>query len=99
VGVDLSQRLVPDGLWELVAPLLPSFNSRPQGGGTAPCDERAVYRHQRSRSIPYERGVRGELSAATKSLRYTATASTGLPRGSSIWYGSQRSPVSNNWPT
>ncbi|WP_206190898.1 transposase [Streptomyces phaeochromogenes] len=22
--------------------MLPSFNSRPQGGGTAPCDERAV---------------------------------------------------------
>ncbi|MFD5430299.1 IS5 family transposase [Streptomyces sp. NPDC127084] len=42
MGADLSQRLVPDGLWELVAPLLPSFNSRPQGGGTAPLDERAV---------------------------------------------------------
>ncbi|MFE9650383.1 transposase [Streptomyces sp. NPDC006365] len=27
----------------MVAPLLPSFNSRPQGGGTAPCDERAVF--------------------------------------------------------
>ncbi|MFF5477298.1 transposase [Streptomyces sp. NPDC012935] len=38
----MSQRLVPDGLWELAAPLLPSFNSRPQGGGTAPCDEWAV---------------------------------------------------------
>jgi hypothetical protein len=35
---------------------------------------------------------------ATKSLRYTATASIGLPCGSSIWYGSQQSPVSNNWP-
>ncbi|MGW0336991.1 transposase [Streptomyces sp. NPDC003011] len=35
--------MVPDGLWKLVAPLLPSFNSRPQGGGTAPCDERAVF--------------------------------------------------------
>lgn len=43
MGVDLSERLVPDGLWELVAPLLPSFNSRPQGGGTAPRDERAVF--------------------------------------------------------
>ncbi|MEW2051593.1 transposase [Streptomyces sp. NPDC005476] len=43
MGVDLSQRLVPDGLGELVAPLLPSFNFRPQGGGTAPCDERAVF--------------------------------------------------------
>ncbi|XXZ47609.1 IS5 family transposase (plasmid) [Streptomyces cavourensis] len=43
VGADLSQRLVPDDLWELVAPLLPSFKSRPQGGGTAPRDERAVF--------------------------------------------------------
>jgi transposase len=43
VGADLSQRLVPDGLWELAAPLLPSFASRPQGGGTAPLDERAVF--------------------------------------------------------
>lgn len=43
VGVDLSQRLVLDGLWKLVAPLLPSLNSRPQGSGTAPCDERAAF--------------------------------------------------------
>lgn len=34
---------MPDGLWELVAPLLPGFKSRPQGGGTAPVDERAVF--------------------------------------------------------
>ncbi|WP_420717990.1 IS5 family transposase [Streptomyces sp. H34-S4] len=40
---DLSRRLVPDELWELVAPLLPSFAARPQGGGTAPRDERAVF--------------------------------------------------------
>jgi transposase len=43
VGADLSQRLVPDGLWDLVAPLLPSFAPRRQGGGTAPLDERAVF--------------------------------------------------------
>ncbi|OKI37084.1 transposase [Streptomyces sp. TSRI0281] len=41
--VDLSRRLVPDELWELVAPLMPRFTSRPQGGGTAPVDERAVF--------------------------------------------------------
>ncbi|MFF9757843.1 IS5 family transposase [Streptomyces sp. NPDC014344] len=39
----MSQRLVPDELWSLVAPLLPPFASRPQGGGTAPVDERAVF--------------------------------------------------------
>ncbi|WP_437076547.1 IS5 family transposase [Streptomyces sp. enrichment culture] len=43
MGVGLSQRLVPDELWSLVAPLLPPFASRPQGGGTAPVDERAVF--------------------------------------------------------
>lgn len=43
VSADLSKRLVPDELWELVAPLLPSFAVRPQGGGTAPRDERAVF--------------------------------------------------------
>ncbi|MFF7975717.1 transposase [Streptomyces sp. NPDC007905] len=42
-GADLSQRLVPDGLCVLVTPSLPSFASRPQGGGTAPLDERAVF--------------------------------------------------------
>ncbi|WP_329031737.1 IS5 family transposase [Streptomyces sp. NBC_01725] len=40
---DLTKRLAPDELWELVAPLLPSFAARPQGGGTAPRDERAVF--------------------------------------------------------
>ncbi|WP_425580521.1 transposase [Streptomyces iranensis] len=51
-------------MWELVAPLLPSFAARPQGGGTAPCDARAVFtavvyvltsscawRHLRRRSV------------------------------------------------
>jgi transposase len=43
MGVDLSQRLVPDGLWELAAPLLPAFPLRRQGGGTAPLNGRAVF--------------------------------------------------------
>ncbi|CUU53788.1 Putative transposase of IS4/5 family (DUF4096) [Parafrankia irregularis] len=38
----LALRLVPDELWELVEPLLPPFTPRPQGGGTAPAEERAV---------------------------------------------------------
>ncbi|MEV7317785.1 transposase [Streptomyces microflavus] len=41
--VDLSRRLVPDELWELLAPLMPKFVSRPQGGGTDPVEERAVF--------------------------------------------------------
>nr|WP_280185642.1 MULTISPECIES: IS5 family transposase [Nocardia] len=39
----MSKRLVPDELWALVEPLLPEFAARPQGGGTAPVDERAVF--------------------------------------------------------
>ena len=40
---DLSQRLVPDELWALAQPLLPGFVPRPQGGGTAGVDDRAVF--------------------------------------------------------
>lgn len=39
----LPKRLVPDELWALAEPLLPEFSPRPQGGGTAPIDERAVF--------------------------------------------------------
>jgi transposase len=39
----LSRRLVPDELWALAAPLIPGFGARPQGGGTAPVDDRAVW--------------------------------------------------------
>ena len=39
----LSERLVPDSLWALVEPLLPGFEPRRQGGGTAPVAERAVF--------------------------------------------------------
>jgi transposase len=36
-------RLVPDELWEIVGPLIPGFEPRTQGGGTAPTDDRAVF--------------------------------------------------------
>lgn len=39
----MSQRLVPDELWTLAEPLIPPFAARPQGGGTAPVDDRAVF--------------------------------------------------------
>lgn len=42
-GAELSRRLVTDELWRTVEPLLPSFTSRPQGGGTAPTDARIVF--------------------------------------------------------
>ncbi len=40
---DLSRRLVPDELWALAEPLIPGFKPRPQGGGTGPVDDRAVF--------------------------------------------------------
>jgi transposase len=40
---DLSRRLVPDELWAMVGPLIPGFEPRPQGGGTASVDDRAVF--------------------------------------------------------
>lgn len=45
VGVDdsLALRLVPDALREIVEPLVPGFQARPQSGGTAPADDRAVF--------------------------------------------------------
>ncbi|MFE9320020.1 IS5 family transposase [Nocardia sp. NPDC052278] len=39
----LSEHLVPDALWELVEPLLPSSVPRRKGGGPAPVDQRAVF--------------------------------------------------------
>ncbi|MCM3884966.1 IS5 family transposase [Frankia sp. R82] len=39
----LATRLVPDDLWALVEPLLPGFEARLQGGGTAPLEDRAVF--------------------------------------------------------
>ena len=40
---ELSLRLVPDALWEIVEPSIPRFVARPQGGGSAPADDRAVF--------------------------------------------------------
>lgn len=78
----LAQRLVPDELWEVVAPLIPAWSSRQQGGGTAPVDDRAVFtaivfvlasgcawRH-----LPPSFGV----SPATAHRRFTAWTKAGL---------------------
>ncbi len=34
---------MPDELWALAEPLIPKFTRRPQGGGTAPVEDRAVF--------------------------------------------------------
>jgi transposase len=39
----LSRQLVSDELWALARPLIPRFSPRPQGGGTTPVDDRAVF--------------------------------------------------------
>ncbi|MGL5830025.1 MAG: IS5 family transposase [Angustibacter sp.] len=39
----MSRRLVSDELWAVVEPLLPPRNVRPQGGGRAAVDDRAVF--------------------------------------------------------
>lgn len=84
VSADLSMRLVPDELWELVASLLPSFAARPQGGGTAPRDERAVFTAVvyvltsgcAWRYLPESFGV----SPATAHRRFSAWTEAGLWR-------------------
>ncbi|WP_181727537.1 transposase [Streptomyces sp. PT12] len=83
--MDLSRRLVPDGLWELARPLLPRFGCRPQGGGTAPCDERAVFAAVvyvltsgcAWRQLPRVFGV----SPATAHRRFTVWTRAGVWRG------------------
>ncbi|EXU89719.1 transposase [Streptomyces noursei PD-1] len=84
MAVDLSRRLVPYGLWELAAPLLPKFTSRPQGGGTSPVDERALFTAVvyvptsgcAWRRLPPTFGV----SPATAHRRFTAWTEAGLWR-------------------
>lgn len=39
----LSRRLVPDQMWELVQPLIPTPKVRPQGGGRTRVGDRAVF--------------------------------------------------------
>jgi transposase len=84
VAQRLGQELVPDGLWEIVEPLLPPQRERPQGGGTRYVEDRAVFtaivyvlttgcawRH-----LPAEFGV----SKATVHRRFVAWTEAGLWR-------------------
>ncbi len=78
----LSRRLVPDELWEIVEPLLPVFNPRRQGGGTAGIENRAVFTAVvyvltsgvAWRHLPESFGV----SPATAHRRFTAWTRAGL---------------------
>ncbi|MFF3129863.1 transposase [Streptomyces sp. NPDC057908] len=79
--VDLSRRLVPDELWELTSPLLPRFKSRPQGGGTAPVDERAVFAAvvyvltSGCAAVLDELGIRGRAPSFSRSARCSRSGS------------------------
>lgn len=42
-GDAFARRLVSDELWQIAGPLLPGFSARPQGGGTAGLQARAVF--------------------------------------------------------
>jgi transposase len=83
-GERLGQELVPDGLWELVEPLIPPQTERPQGGGTRYVDDRAVFTAVvyvlttgcARRHLPAEFGV----SKATAHRRFVAWTEAGLWR-------------------
>ncbi|MFI6166447.1 IS5 family transposase [Nocardia sp. NPDC051052] len=80
----MSKRLAPEGLWELVEPLLPEFAPRTQGGGRAPVDQRAVFTAVvyvlasgcAWRMLPPTFGV----SVPTAHRRFTAWTKTGVWR-------------------
>jgi transposase len=84
VAERLGRELVPDGLWQIVEPLIPPQRERPQGGGTRHVEDRAVFsaivyvlttgcawRH-----LPAEFGV----SPATAHRRFVAWTQAGLWR-------------------
>ena len=84
MGERLEQELVPEGLWELVEPLIPPQTERPQGGGTRYVDDRAVFTSVvyvlttgcAWRHLPAEFGV----SKATAHRRFVAWTKAGLWR-------------------
>jgi transposase len=80
----LGQEPIPDGLWQIVEPLLPPQTERPQGGGTRYVDDRAVFTATvyvltsgcAWRHLPAEFGV----STATVPRRFVAWTEAGLWR-------------------
>jgi hypothetical protein len=69
---DLSRRLVLDGLWAVAQPLIQRFDPRPQGGGTTPVDDRAVFTAAQRLLRPQASGrshSRDQVSARASSER------------------------------
>ena len=79
---ELSLRLVPDAFWEIAEPVVPEFDPRRQGGGTAPLDKRSVFTAivyvltsgSAWRHLPAEFGV----SVPTAHRRFTRWAKAGV---------------------
>ncbi len=84
MGERIGQTLVPDGLWEIVEPLLPAQRERPQGGGTRRVNDRAVFTAivyvlttgYAWRHLPAE----FEVSKATAHRRFVTWTQAGLGR-------------------
>jgi hypothetical protein len=80
VGKRLAPDLVPDGLWEIVEPLLPPQTERPQGGGTRYVEDRAVFTdrlradHRLRLAAPAELTIRYERSAGLFTAFLTTAA-------------------------
>ena len=67
VGERLGRELVPDGLWEIVEPLIPPQRERPQGGGTRYVEDRAVLdRLGEQAAIDWSRAVVDAASVRAK---------------------------------
>jgi len=84
----------------LDACLIHKLKSRPSTG--VACSQRtsaaARNRHQRSKSIAYDRNVSGAREAASNSRKNDATGTTTAPSASSSQYASSGSPVAATRP-
>ncbi|WP_153349212.1 transposase [Nocardia aurantia] len=78
----LSQRLVPDDLWELLKTELPVFSERTQGGGTPPVNQRRVLAaivYILTAGCPWKSLPKAfDVSASTAHRRFTAWSAAGL---------------------
>ncbi|MFI5780875.1 transposase [Nocardia sp. NPDC051570] len=78
----ISQRLVPDDLWELIETDLPEFSKRTQGGGTSPLNQRLVLTaivYVLTTGCPWKSLPNTfEVSASTAHRRFTAWSEAGL---------------------
>jgi transposase len=84
VAERLGLELVPDGLWDIVEPLIPTQRERPQGGGTRYIEDRAVFTaivYVLTTGCAWRHLPAGfEVSQATAHRRFAAWTEAGLWR-------------------